>query len=101
MITLTEQEVLFRRVCERFNCVTRWVSGYVHGIMDGGRKSGPDPHWKKDALAQDEYALGYLQGFVDEVGVDALCTKWAAAAGITTADVQWWKDADAATVEPV
>jgi len=73
----------------------------VGGVNAAESIPSPDSFYKKEALVLDAYALGYLQGFVDCMGVDALCTEWAKAVGITTADVRWWEHADAATVEPV
>jgi len=83
-MTPTEDEQLFTRVRRKFR---RWsvkkASGYVHGVRQGEAALTPfriDAAYANAVMDQgtdaDDYAIGYVYGFIDAYGSDVTATMW-------------------------
>lgn len=82
-----EQLALFKKVRRKFRWTDeRWASGYVHGVVDEELHCRPDKYYVT-SLANNHYAGGYLQGFTDARGTDALKESWCAGGKIR---FRWW-----------
>lgn len=96
-MTPKEQEALFRRVRKRYpDWSLRQASGYVHGVMDGFKRSAPRRAYIRKCQKDRPYALGYIKGFVDAFGPDALFAIWAREVYWPKIDTEflWWKSPD-------
>lgn len=82
-----EQAKLFKKVRRKFRRNSeRWASGYVHGVVDEGLHCRPDKdYWTNSGI--DKYAAGYMQGFTDALGTDALKESWYPGTRIR---FRWW-----------
>ncbi|HEC62412.1 MAG TPA: hypothetical protein ENI27_09225 [bacterium] len=90
-MTVIEQEKLFKRVQKRFFVyhTLTWISGYIHGVIDGLEKDEPRSEYIK---VHGPYATGYKYGFADAYGSDALC-KWSVPTMPQGPDYRWWERA--------
>jgi hypothetical protein len=76
-MTAKEQLVYFHELRERY---PRWsghfISGYVHGALDEGRRTDPESSYVARTRQADPYADGYLLGFAMHRGTDAEKESW-------------------------
>ncbi len=91
-----EQQVFFGLVRKRYD---KWnleqVSGYVHGVVDSNRGEPQSEYLQRlRSTSPDHYAIGYLFGFVDGYGEDALTAKWNQDLRISVKTIEWnwWLD---------
>lgn len=72
---MTDQDKLFKRIRKRFKKRTvKWCSGYLHGILDEGKRKKPDRVYL--GTPHVGYNQGYLYGFVDARGTDVEQDAW-------------------------
>ena len=93
-----EQSKLFTAARERFKKWTsRQVSGYVHGVTRGLAHDRPHQDYIDAGKKREKYALGYIQGFIDAYGTDALAAKWCSELAelnlvLFDCNYRWWND---------
>ena len=95
ILTPKVQEKLFDLTRKRFHTwSTRQASGYVHGIVDGLTRKKPRRVYVQNYNIYDHYASGYVLGFIDTQGQDALATPWARNLGLCfeTVYYRWWDE---------
>lgn len=94
----TEQEKLYERVLKRwFTWSDRQASGYVHGVVDNLKGlEEPRPIYLQAYWDEfNEYAHGYIIGFVDAGGPETLLTDWATEfQSEITPDHRWWEQCE-------
>jgi len=94
-MTPQDQEKLFKAVKERFHCWgAKQVSGYVHGVVDGLKCNEPQQDYVRDFKKKRKtYAHGYIYGFVDAYGSDALTADWSRELpelSMEALEYRWW-----------
>ena len=94
-MTSKEQERRFELAREHFkNWNAEQISGYVHGAADGYKRDEPRQIYiERFKEIKDHYALGYIFGFVDAYGEDALTAEWSRELGLgnSVLDYRWWE----------
>ena len=88
-----EQEKFFRLVQKHFpDWSSKRVSGYIHGVVDGLKRSEPRRVYVRLFKKTRPYAIGYIYGFIDAYGVDALMASWSQdlPVGSTSMQYRWW-----------
>ena len=84
---------LFEFVKRRFkNWSSNRTSGYVHGVADGYNRTEPQQIYIHKFKKKSEYAIGYIYGFIDCYGADALMTEWSRQLEISekSLEYRWW-----------
>ena len=72
------QEKFFQAVKKHFpNWELKRVSGYVHGVLHGFKRSEPKQVYLRGFKKNKRYATGYIEGLVDAHGADAIFADWA------------------------
>ncbi len=93
-MTTQEQENLYALLKKRYPAWDlRRVSGYVHGAVSGYTRRKPPQVYLYRFKEDDPYSVGYIYGFIDAYGHDAVAMEnWAADLGITVdvVDWEWW-----------
>ncbi len=94
-----QQEELFALVRKHFpDWNVRKRSGYVHGVLDGAKRDAPKGEYIRGSkkTPPKPYAIGYLYGFLDMAGVDALMQDWVKELGWTAHSIsfRWWEHAE-------
>jgi len=88
-----EQERLFKKVRTKF---PKWsvkrASGYVHGVNDGMHREEPRRVYVRGFKKHNEYAIGYIYGFIDAYGSDVLMQEWADGIEVKF-NYRWWSRA--------
>ena len=70
-----QQERLYQMATSRFpDWEPRQVGGYVHGVREGYLRTKPRQVYVRGSRKKrpEPYAVGYIYGFVDAFGADAL-----------------------------
>ena len=92
-MTIEEQQKLFAAVRKRWK---KWsghrASGYVHGVINGLSYNKPLQFYVQ-RFKDDPYAYGYIYGFIDAYGEDALTAEWSQGLNIAKEAVSyhWWE----------
>lgn len=91
----TEQGKLFKLI--RLRCPSwsqKQHSGYVHGAVDGSRRSEPQRVYQRGFEKEKPYAIGYIYGFIDAYGQDAFSAAWAINLYLSQKhlDYRWWEN---------
>ena len=89
-----QQEALFQQVRKRYpGWSLKQASGYVHGVVDGFKRPAPRRVYIRKCQRDKPYALGYIKGFVDAFGPDALFAPWAGGVYWPKIDTAflWWE----------
>ena len=84
-----EQERLYQRVRDvhfYLGTTLQWLSGYVHGVQYAETHREPDKTYQHEAHMREDYAEGFMQGFIDYHGDDAL--HWMPTG--STCHYRWW-----------
>ncbi len=76
-MTPAEQEKLFSTVFYYYPHESiKWVSGYVHGVMDHGLHRPPNSRYLHEYRNnRDPYANGYFIGYTDSIADDIVPVK--------------------------
>jgi hypothetical protein len=96
-VTPQQQERLFKIVRERYKgWDIKQVSGYVHGVADGLKRTEPRQVYIRGFKKNKPYARGYIYGFIDAYGVDALIAEWGRELNLSGANIvyRWWENAE-------
>ena len=94
-ITPIEQGKLFKAI--QLRCPSwsqaKW-SGYIHGAVDGSRRSEPRQTYVRGFRKEKPYAVGYIYGFIDAFGEDAFHAAWAVDLCLSQKhlDYRWWEN---------
>lgn len=93
-MTPQDQEKLFKAVQKHFGQNDKWSSGYVHGVVDGLKRSEPRRAYiRKFEKGKSDYAIGYIFGFIDAYGADALLAEWNKKLSPNKMEYRWWENA--------
>ncbi len=67
-------------------------SGYVHGAVDGSRRSEPRRQYIHGFRKEKDYDVGYIYGFIDAYGEDAFHAEWAMELCLSQKSLayRWW-----------
>ena len=92
-MTLDQQETLFALVQHRFYGWSKAkCSGYVHGVADEGFRTQPQVEILRGAHQQGRgYAVGYIYGFLDARGSDAVKEPWTKCWD-KALEFRWWEN---------
>lgn len=88
-MNVAEQEALFKQVAAKFGGFTRWHSGYVAGVVEADRFQ-PDP-CRAAAKAISLYMQGYLAGYLDAAGADAMALFPGLSIAPRAINFRWWE----------
>ena len=95
-MTPLEQSKLFKAAREHFKkWKSRQISGYVHGVVVGLTRKEPWEDYVHDFRKNKPYAVGYIYGFIDAYGADALNAEWCRDLNLSghTLEYRWWANA--------
>lgn len=88
-----DDEKFFQLVKKHFPAWSlKRVSGYVHGVLDGYKRNEPRRVYVRLFKKDKPYATGYIYGFIDAYGIDALMAKWSQdlPVGNIAPEYRWW-----------
>ncbi len=91
--TPIEQGKLFKVTRKRCpNWSQKKHSGYVHGAVDGSRRSEPRQVYIRGFRKERDYDVGYIYGFIDAYGEDAFHAEWAVELCLSQKSLayRWW-----------
>ena len=94
IITTENQEEFFKLVRKRWpKWSARQASGYVAGALRG-REGASLQLWETVDFGVADYVTGFVFGWVDIYGFDALELLWVKALGLSEHDLDylWWLD---------